>query len=67
MEKIQLNYQHDSSVAQIILSAPKGNVLDSIMMKELTAVLIGLKSQNNLKAVTIEGGYNFSFWLCRRA
>lgn len=62
MEKINLEYTHGDSIARITLNAPKGNVLDSIMMKELTGVLSGFKNNNSIKAVTFEGsGDHFSF------
>lgn len=62
MEKVKLNYTHDYSVAQIILDDGKGNILDSIMMKELHDVFMELKSENHIKLITIEGaGKNFSF------
>lgn len=62
MEKIKLNYLHNNSVAQIILNAPKGNVLDSKMMGELNTVLDEFKSNKDLKAITFEGeGAHFSF------
>jgi len=62
MEKIKLNFLHEGSVAQVILKAPKGNVLDKIMMAELGDVFNEFKSNNNLKAIILEGeGGNFSF------
>ena len=62
MEKIKLEYTHGDSIAGITLNAPKGNVLDSIMMKELTDALKGLKNNNAIKAITFEGaGDHFSF------
>lgn len=62
MEKIQLDYLHENAVARIILNAPKANVLDNIMMKELTEVLISFETNQNLKAITFEGaGDHFSF------
>jgi cyclohexa-1,5-dienecarbonyl-CoA hydratase len=62
MEKIKLEYTHGDSIACITLNAPKGNVLDSMMMKELTDVLMGFKNNNAIKAITFEGaGDHFSF------
>lgn len=62
MEKIQFDYTHENSVARIILNAPKANVLDNIMMKELTEVLTSFETNKNLKAITFEGaGDHFSF------
>ncbi len=39
MEKLQFNYSHNNSVAKIVLSDGKGNVLDNGMMLELLQVL----------------------------
>jgi cyclohexa-1,5-dienecarbonyl-CoA hydratase len=62
MEKIKLDFQHEKSVARIILNSPKANVLDSIMMSELTQVFRELKTMNDIKAITFEGeGDHFSF------
>lgn len=62
MDKVKLNYQHYDAVAQIILNAPKGNMLDCVMVKELLTVFGELKSNRNLKAITFEGeGVHFSF------
>lgn len=62
MEKIKLEYSHGDSIARITLNSPKGNVLDSIMMKELTGVLKDFKNNNAIKAITFEGeGDHFSF------
>jgi len=62
MEKIKLEYTHGDSIARITLNSPKGNVLDSVMMKELTDVLTGFKNNNSVKAITFEGaGDHFSF------
>jgi cyclohexa-1,5-dienecarbonyl-CoA hydratase len=62
MEKIKLEYTHGDSIARITLNSPKGNVLDSIMMKELTGVLTSFKNNNAIKAITFEGaGDHFSF------
>jgi cyclohexa-1,5-dienecarbonyl-CoA hydratase len=62
MEKIKLEYTHGDSIARITLNSPKGNVLDSIMMKELTGALTGFKNNNAIKAITFEGaGDHFSF------
>lgn len=62
MEKIKLNFTHDNSVAQIILDDGKGNVLDSIMMRELLQTLHSFESMNGIKLITFEGaGKHFSF------
>jgi cyclohexa-1,5-dienecarbonyl-CoA hydratase len=62
MEKIKLNFTHDNAVAQIILDDGKGNVLDSMMMKELHSIFQKLQSYHLIKLITIEGaGKHFSF------
>lgn len=62
MEKIKLDYTQGDSIACITLNSPKGNVMDSIMMKELRDVLKGFKDNRALKAITFEGaGAHFSF------
>lgn len=62
MEKVKVNYTQDNAVAQIILDDGKGNVLDSIMMKELHEIFLHLKSYNIVKVITLEGaGKHFSF------
>ncbi|TAL68159.1 MAG: cyclohexa-1,5-dienecarbonyl-CoA hydratase [Bacteroidetes bacterium] len=62
MEKISLEFTHNESVARIILNDGKGNVLDSVMMKDLHNVFAELKNNNNIKLITFEGaGKHFSF------
>lgn len=62
MEKIKINYLYGNSVAQIILDDGKGNILDSVMMRELTALLEEFKKNTNLKLITFEGaGKHYSF------
>ncbi len=62
MEKIEVNYIYDNSVAQIILNDPKANVLDKIMLSELLNVFKTLKSKKDIKLITIEGeGEHFSY------
>jgi len=62
MKKIKIEYTHDNSVARIILDDGKGNVLDSIMMRELNELLNSFKEKNDLKLITFEGaGKHFSF------
>ncbi len=62
MEKIQLEYTHEGSVARIILNDGKGNILDNIMMKDLLAAFAKFKENKDLKLITFEGeGKNFSF------
>ena len=62
MEKIKVEYQYDNAVARVILNAPKGNVMDMIMMRDLQALINEFESMNNLKLITLEGeGSHFSF------
>jgi cyclohexa-1,5-dienecarbonyl-CoA hydratase len=62
MQKLKLEYTHINSVARIILDDGKGNVLDSVMMRELSELLTSFKQKNDLKLLTFEGaGKHFSF------
>ena len=62
MQKVELNYKYSGQVAEIVLNDGKGNVLDSIMMKELNQVFVEFKKNPNIKIITIEGaGKHFSF------
>ncbi len=62
MQKLKLEHIHNNSVARIILDDGKGNVLDSIMMGELSDLLDSLKNNNDIKLITFEGaGKHFSF------
>jgi len=62
MNKIKLEYTYNNTVARIILDDGKGNVLDSIMMKELIEMLNSFKNYNDIKLITFEGvGKHFSF------
>jgi cyclohexa-1,5-dienecarbonyl-CoA hydratase len=62
MQKLKLEYTHNNSVTQIILDDGKGNVLDSVMMRELSELLNSFKEKNDLKLITFEGaGKHFSF------
>ncbi len=62
MQKVELNFKQEGQVAEIILNDGKGNVLDSIMMRELNQIFVDLKNNPDIKIVTIEGeGKHFSF------
>ena len=62
MDKIKLDYLKNESAARIVLNAPKGNVLDAVMMTELLEVFSELKTKSNVKVITFEGeGNHFSF------
>ena len=62
MEKVKVEYQYDNSVARVILYAPKGNVMDMIMMHDLQSLFNQFEQMNDLKLITFEGeGNHFSF------
>ena len=62
MEKIRLSYSHNESVAHIVLDDGKGNVLDAIMMQELTDLLNSFRDNKNIKLITFSGARgNFSY------
>ena len=62
MEKIVVDYCFSNSVAKIVLSSGKGNVLDSGMMNELHDILSSLKNMKDIKLIIFEGaGKHFSF------
>ncbi len=62
MDKIKIDYLYDGSVAKVTLNAPKGNVMDMIMMQDLQSLFDRFKSLNDLKLITFEGeGGHFSF------
>lgn len=62
MNKISVKYTHENTVARIVLSDGKGNVLDYIMMEELQSLLDRFKEMPGLKLITFEGaGKHFSF------
>ena len=62
MSKIKIEYLFDNSVARIILDDGKGNVLDSIMMKDLHQLLDKFAENKDLKLISFEGaGKHFSF------
>jgi cyclohexa-1,5-dienecarbonyl-CoA hydratase len=62
MQKIRVEYLHDETVAKVIIDDGKANILDAIMMREITEFLISLKDKKDIKLVTFEGGgNNFSY------
>ncbi len=62
MEKIKVEYQYDNAVARVILNAPKGNVMDMIMMRDLQSLFNEFESMHDMKLITFEGeGNHFSF------
>ena len=62
MNKVQVTYTHNDSIARVILTDGKGNVLDHIMMEELQTLLEEFKNKPELKLITFAGaGKHFSF------
>ena len=61
MQKIKIEYPFEGAVAKVILDDGKANILDAIMMTEITEFLISLKENKDIKLITFEGaGNNFS-------
>ncbi|MFQ6614845.1 MAG: enoyl-CoA hydratase-related protein [Fidelibacterota bacterium] len=62
MKKITREEQADGQILRLTLNAPKGNVLDSIMMNSLAAALREAEENPNLKCIVFQGaGEHFSF------
>jgi len=62
MQKIKVEYLYEEAIARVILDDGKANILDSIMMGEITEFLVSLKNKKDIKLVTFEGaGNNFSY------
>jgi cyclohexa-1,5-dienecarbonyl-CoA hydratase len=62
MQKIKVEYLYECTVVRVILDDGKANILDGIMMGELTEFLVSLKSKKDIKLITFEGGgNNFSY------
>jgi cyclohexa-1,5-dienecarbonyl-CoA hydratase len=62
MQKIKVEYLYDETVARVILDDGKANILDGIMMGEITEFLVSLKVKKDIKLITFEGaGKNFSY------
>ena len=62
MEKINLTYTHNGTVANIVLNDGKGNVLDNVMMLEILNCFNEFKGNKHLKLITFQGeGKHFSF------
>ncbi len=58
----RLELTHGEQVAQLVLAAPKANVLDRRMMGELAGHCAALADRRDLRAVVLTGeGPNFSF------
>ena len=62
MEKINCEKLHDNQVWKIVLNDPKGNVIDSIMLKDLQEVLNEVSQEKKCKLLVFQGaGKHFSF------
>jgi len=62
MEKIICEKLYDNQVWKIILNDPKGNVLDSVMLKDLQEVLDEVSKEKQCKLLVFQGaGKHFSF------
>jgi cyclohexa-1,5-dienecarbonyl-CoA hydratase len=52
----------NNEVFKIVLNAPKANVLEAAMLKEISSALTGLEKEKSLKLLVFEGeGKHFSF------
>lgn len=59
---IKCERHFDNAVLRIILSAPKANVLEAAMLREILQELKALENDNDLKLLVFEGeGKHFSF------
>lgn len=62
MEKINVEFVFNNSVAKVVLNDGKANILDRIMMSGITEFLVSLKANKDIKLITFEGaGNNFSY------
>lgn len=62
MSKVIVKYTHNNSVARIVLTDGKGNVMDHVMMDNLQHHLNEFKNKPEIKLITFEGdGKHFSF------
>jgi cyclohexa-1,5-dienecarbonyl-CoA hydratase len=61
-EKIKVTDHLDGAVWRVLLDAPKGNVLDSVMMADINAMLDEASGHGELRLIVYEGaGKHFSF------
>ena len=59
---IKCESHFNKEVFKIVLNAPKANVLEAAMLKEISSALTGLEKENSLKLLVFEGeGKHFSF------
>ena len=62
MKKVIVKYSHDNTIARIVLTDGKGNILDHVMTEELQSHLDEFKRKPEIKLITFEGGgKHFSF------
>ena len=62
MQQIKVEFLHENTIARIILDDGKANILDAVMMSEITEFLASLKHKQDIKLITFEGaGNNFSY------
>ncbi|TSA26013.1 MAG: cyclohexa-1,5-dienecarbonyl-CoA hydratase [Bacteroidetes bacterium] len=62
MEKINVEFLYNDAVARVILDDGKANILDGIMMKDISDLLESLRRNKDNKLITFEGaGNNFSY------
>ena len=62
LEKIRVEPFLDNQALRIVLDAPKGNVLDGVMMESINTLLDDLRPRNTLKLLCFTGeGKHFSF------
>jgi len=62
MEKVLCERLFDNQVWKIILNDPKGNVVDSVMLKEFQEVLDDASKESHCKVLMFQGaGKHFSF------
>ena len=60
--KIRVEQHHEGAVWRVILDSPKGNVLDSVMMGDIRAMLGKARGAPALRLLVFEGaGKHFSF------
>jgi len=61
-QKIRVEEFLDGSALQVVLNAPKGNLLDGAMLGEINALLDELKQRHDLRLICFSGaGSHFSF------
>jgi len=62
MERIRFERDYDGAVGRVILAAPKGNILDGAMMKEIQEAIDEAGTDPNMKLLLLDhDGNHFSF------